>query len=107
MDKKEIKQKEDKLIMGKYEVPLHTPTAWQPKNSNKFYKIGDLWLVLENSKAIREDAQTSDYFKQLSTLGKKYNIQLIPPHHHGRLELLSRRNCEILYWTNTNFRRPE
>ena len=93
IEKKEIKLREDKLIMGKYEVPLQTPTAWQPRNSEKSYnyKLGDLWLYLINNKAIREEAEPTDYYAQLKQLGSKYNLQVVQVHHRGGLQLLQRK----------------
>jgi len=43
-----IKYADDHLYFGSSKLPLNTPTAWNPKDTNKLYNLGDLWLFLDS-----------------------------------------------------------
>jgi len=43
-----IKYADEHLYFGSSKLPLNTPTAWNPKDTNKLYNLGDLWLFLDS-----------------------------------------------------------
>jgi hypothetical protein len=82
---KEIKLKEDNLIFGSKAFNLLTPTNWKPKNTEKPYKLGEIWLFLDAK--VTKSGQLKDYFEALKNMGQKYKLKLISAPHQGNFKL--------------------
>jgi parafibromin len=48
INKKNIKISEKSLYFGDTKIPIKTATAWNPKESQKQYCIGDLWIFIDS-----------------------------------------------------------
>lgn len=74
IQKKPIKVSGTNLVFDKVKLPLDTPTAYKPKNSNKRYNLGDLWLFLSHQ--LDENKQKSQYYGQIAAFKKEKKIQI-------------------------------
>jgi hypothetical protein len=62
-----------------------TPTNWKPKNTEKPYKLGEIWLFLDAK--VTKSGQLKDYFEALKNMGQKYKLKLISAPHQGNFKL--------------------
>lgn len=85
---KKIKQEEGNLIFGARRLPMNTPTAWKPKNSEKRYCLGDLWLFLKYK--LNHDGPLTDYYKEITNLKDTIKIQIVSvPHQEDIVKYFS------------------
>lgn len=80
--KKTIKQKEGNLIFGSKKLSMATKTAWRPKNSEKRYTLGDLWLFLKYK--LNNSGPFNQYYTEISKL-KDFTkkIQIVSAPHQS------------------------